>query len=96
METSRRSGIPIPRSGPVHRQGSMESSFSMSNGNLLRISSLTPSPTEEVLQENIALKTEIAAMKKQVVELHRRFEKEQSTRDTFETIQFEQKKVIKK
>lgn len=87
MDTPRRSGIPVPRSGPVYRQGSMESSFSKSNGNLLH--SLLPSPSEDLLlQENLALK-------KQIMELQRRFEKEQSTRDTFETIQFEQKKAIK-
>lgn len=96
MDTPRRSGIPIPKSGPVYRQGSMESSFSMSNGNLLRIASLSPSPTDELLQqENVMLKSELMTMKKQIVELQRRFEKEQSTRDTFETIQFEQKKAIK-
>ena len=52
--------------------------------------------TEELLQhENAALKIELVAMKKQIADLQRRFEKEQSTRDTFETIQYEQKKAIK-
>lgn len=89
----RRSGIPKPVS--VSRLGSMDSSFSASNGNLLRIS-MSQSPNDELLvHENAVLKAELMMMKKQIVELQRRFEKEQSTRDTFETIQFEQKKAIK-
>lgn len=75
----------------------MESSFSMSNGNLLRAAAnLSPSPTDDLLlqQENVSLKSDLQQMKKQIVELQRRF-KEQSARDTIETMQFEQKKAIK-
>lgn len=84
---SRRSGIPKPKAGS--RLGSMDSSFSASNGNLLRISApQSPAADEALVHENVTLKADLMM-------LQRRFEKEQSSRETFETIQFEQKKSIK-
>lgn len=51
--------------------------------------------TQRLAEENVALKSEMGLIRKQMMDLQRKFEKEQSTRDTFETIQFEQKKTIK-
>lgn len=50
---------------------------------------------QKMADENHKLRSEMQTMRHLMGDLQRKYEKEQSTRDTFETIQFEQKKTIK-
>lgn len=68
----------------------MSSGSSTSNGN----NHSHHHSDQKLVEENNVLKNDLNTMKKQISDLQRRFEKEQS-REVHETIQLEQKKAIK-